>query len=116
MDVNIIDSYWFGLIVVNGKKYMSDVIVSPDGVRDNWWRRTAHQLCLGDIAEVLTENIEVLVVGTGSSGLVKVLPEVRQVVEAQGIELIVETTDKACHTYNQFRRSQRVVAALHLTC
>jgi len=30
----------------------------------------------------------VLVVGTGASGLMKVLPEVRQVAEAQGIELI----------------------------
>ena len=57
-----------------------------------------------------------LVVGTGASGLVKVLPEVRQVADARGIELIVEATDKACHTYNQLCRSRRAVAALHLTC
>ena len=114
--MNIIDSYQFGLIVVNGKKYTSDVIIFPDSVRDNWWRKTGHQLCLDDIAEVLTENPEVLVVGTGASGLMKVLPEVRQVVEAPGIELIVEATDKACHTYNQFCRSRRAVAALHITC
>jgi len=114
--VNIIDSYQFGLIVINGKKYTSDVIIFPERVRDNWWRKTGHQLCLDDIAEVLTENPEVLVVGTGASDLMKVLPEVRQVVEAQGIELIVEATDKACHTYNQLCRSRRAVAALHLTC
>ena len=114
--MNIIDSYQFGEIVVNGKKYTSDVIIFPDGVRDNWWRKTGHQLCLDDIAEVLTENPEVLVVGTGASGLVKLLPEVRQAVDAKGIELIVEATDNACHTYNQFCRSRRAVAALHLTC
>ena len=114
--MNIIDSYQFGLIVINGKKYTSDVIIFPDRVRDNWWRKTGHQLCLDDIAEVLTENPEVLVVGTGASGLVKVLPEVRQVVDARGIELVVEATDKACHTYNQFCHSRRAVAALHLTC
>ena len=114
--MNIIDSYQFGQIVVNGKKYMSDVIIFPDSVTDNWWRKIGHQLCLDDIAEVLTENPEVLVVGTGSSGLVKVLPEVRQVVDARGIELIVEATDNACHTYNQFCHSRRAVAALHLTC
>ena len=55
-------------------------------------------------------------VGTGASGLMEVLPEVRQAVEAQGIELIVQATDKACHTYNQVCHSQKVVAALHLTC
>ena len=102
--------------MVNGKKYTSDVIIFPDSVIDNWWRKIGHQLCLDDIAEVLTENPEVLVVGTGASGLVKVLPEVRQVVDARGIELIVEATDKACHTYNQFCHSRRAVAALHLTC
>jgi len=114
--VNIIDSYQFGLIVVNGKKYTSDVIIFSDRVRDNWWRKTGHELCLKDIAEVITENPEVLVVGTGASGLMKVLPEAQQAVEAQGIKLIVEATDTACHTYNHICHSQRAIAALHITC
>ena len=114
--MNVIDSYQFGMIVVSGKQYASDVIIFPDRVKDSWWRKSGHQLCLDDIAEVMTEKPEVLVVGTGASDLMKVLPEVRQVVDAQGIELIVEATDKACHTYNQLCRSQRVVAVLHITC
>ncbi|MBA7495556.1 hypothetical protein ES702_06143 [subsurface metagenome] len=114
--MNIIDSYQFGQIVINGKKYTSDVIISPDSVKDNWWRKTGHELCLGDIAEVIAENPQVLVVGTGASGLMKVLLEVEQTVEAQGIKLIVETTDKASHTYNQLCRSKKAVAALHITC
>ena len=114
--MNTIDSYQFGLIVINGRKYTSDVIIFPDSVSDNWWRKTGHQLCLEDITEVLTENPEVLVVGTGSSSLMKVLPEVPQVVDAQGIELITEATDKACNTYNQLCHSRRAVATLHLTC
>jgi len=114
--VNIIDSYRFGLVVINGKKYISDVIIFPDRVRSEWWRQRGHELCLEDITEVLTENPEVLIVGTGESGLMRVLPETKQSTEAQGIKLIVETTDKACQTYNQLCHSQRVVAALHLTC
>ncbi len=114
--MNIIDSYQFGLIVVNGKKYISDVIIFPERVRDGWRRKSGHQLCPDDIAEVLTEKPQVLVVGTGTSGLMRVLPEVRQVVDAQGIELIVEATDKACHAYNELCHSRRTVAALHLAC
>ena len=114
--MNIIDSYQFGQVIVNGKSYTSDVIIFPDRVKDNWWRKRGHELCLEDIAEVIAENPEVLVVGTGESGLMKVLPEVEQAAQAQGIKLIVETTDKACHTYNQLCHSQKVVAALHLTC
>jgi len=113
---SIIDSYQFGLLSVNDKQYTSDVIVFPNRVKDNWWRRSGHQLCLDDIAEVMAEKPEVLIVGTGASGLVEVLPEVPPAADAQGIKLIVETTDKACHTYNQLCRSHRVVAALHLTC
>ena len=114
--MNVIDSYHFGEIVISGKKYSSDVVFSLERVRDNWWRKTGHQLCLEDIAEVITENPEVLVIGTGASGLMKVLPEVKQVVQVHGIKLIMESTNKACNTYNQLSHSQRVVAALHITC
>ncbi len=116
MAVNIIDSYHFGQIVINGKNYTSDVIIFPDRVGSEWWRQSGHELCLEDIAEVLTDHPEVLIVGTGESGLMRVLPETKQSTEAQGIKLIAETTDKACQTYNQLCHSQRVVAALHLTC
>ena len=114
--MNTIDSYHFGLIGVSGKKYTSDVIIFPDRVRDNWGRKTGHQLCLKDVAEAMTENPEVIVVGTGASGLMTVLPEVERGVETEGIKLIVEATDKACHTYNHICHSQRAIAVLHITC
>ena len=69
--MNIIDSYQFGRIVVNGKQYVSDVIIFPDIISDNWRRRTGHQLCLEDITSVIAEAPEVLVVGSGASGLMQ---------------------------------------------
>ncbi len=114
--MNTIDSYHFGEIVINGKQYSSDVVIFPDRVKDDWWRKTGHELCLEDIAEVIADNPEVLVVGTGASGLMKVLPEVEQVAQARGIKLIVEPTDQACNTYNRLCHSQRAVAAFHITC
>jgi len=114
--VNVVDSYNFGRIVINGKNYTSDVVIYPDNVKDDWRRKKSHELSLEDIAEVLAENPEVLIVGTGAYGLVKVLSEVRQTTEARGIKLIAEPTGEACQTYNQLYRSQQVVAALHLTC
>ena len=53
MAVNTIDSYHFGQIVISGKAYSSDVVISPDRVRDNWSRKTGHELCVEDIAEVI---------------------------------------------------------------
>ena len=116
MSVHIIDSFQFGRIVVSGKEYTSDVIIFPDTVNSNWWRKTGHELCLEDIAEVIAENPEALIVGTGVSGLMKVLPEVQQTAQERYIKLIVDNTDEACNTYNQICHSQNVVAALHITC
>ena len=114
--MNIIDSYRFGLIVINGKNYTSDVIIFSDRVNGNWWRKTGHELRLDDLSEVIAEKPEVLVVGTGALGLVKVSPEVEERLEAQGIKLIAKPTGETCQIYNQLCHSQRVIAALHLTC
>jgi len=114
--MNIVDSYQFGLIVVNGESYTSDVVIFPDRVKDNWRRKMSHQLHLDELSEAIAEVPEVLIVGTGAAGLVKVLPEVKQSLEALGIKLIAQPTNEACQMYNQLCQSQRVVAALHLTC
>jgi len=114
--VNVIDSYHSGEIVINGKKYSSDVIIFPARVQGSWGRSKVHELCLKDITGVMAENPEVLIVGTGASGLVTVPPEVQKAIKARGIKLIVEPTSEACNTYNQLSRSQKVVTALHLTC
>ena len=114
--MNTIDSYHFGQIVINGKRYSSDVIIFPDRVQGDWYRKKSHELTLKDIVGILGESPEILLVGTGASGLMRVLPEVRQELEARGIQLIVEPTAEACDLYNQLSRSQRIVAALHLTC
>ena len=49
--MNKIDSYHFGQIIINGKKYTSDVIIFPDRVQGDWWRNESHELSLKDIAE-----------------------------------------------------------------
>ena len=113
--MNTIDSYRFGQLIVNGQNYTSDVIIFPDRVKD-WWRKTGHQLHPGDLSEVMAAKPEVLIVGTGAFGLVKVLPEVPPSLEAAGIKFIAQPTKEACHTYNQLCHSQKVVAVLHITC
>ena len=114
--MNMIDSYRFGQVVVNGKRYTSDVVIFPDRVKENWRRKTSHQLHLDELSEAIADKPEVLIVGTGAAGMVKVLPEVAQGLEAQGIKLIAKPTEEACTTYNQLGHFKKVVAALHLTC
>ncbi len=111
-----IDSYRFGQITVDGKTYRSDLIIFPDRVKSDWWREEGHQLRKGDLDLIVREKPEILVVGSGDPGLLKVLPETEKYLQAEGIRLITEPTGRACQTYNQLVSSQKVVAALHLTC
>jgi len=112
----MIDSYEFGRIVINGKRYDSDLIVFSDKVRSGWWRKEGHRLHVEDLKEVLEVKPEVLVVGTGYSGLMTVPPETRKYIESKGIELMAQKTTEACETFNRLVKSRKVVAALHLTC
>jgi hypothetical protein len=112
----MIDSYEFGAIVINERRYSSDVIIYPDKVKDDWWRKEGHQLCIEDLEGVVEENPDVIVVGKGNPGLMRVLPETEEYITSKGIKLIIQSTKEACKTYNQLSPSQKVIALLHLTC
>jgi len=112
----MIDSYQFGEIVIKGKKYTSDLIIFPDRVRSHWWRKEGHRLCVEDLKEIMQEKPEILIIGTGSHGVLRVLPDVKDYLERHGVTVMSQTTDDACLTFNQLCNSQKVVAALHLTC
>jgi len=112
----MIDSYDFGKIVINRKRYTTDLIVFPDRVKDGWWRKEGHSLHVKDLEEALRGDPEVLIVGTGYSGLMEIPAETREYVKSKGIELIAQKTAEACKTFNRLVKSRKVVAALHLTC
>lgn len=111
-----IESYQFGRIVIDGKAHHKDVIILPDRVISGWWRKEGHALHPQDLEAVLEAAPEVLVVGQGASGLMRVTPETEQALHAAGIELIALPTGRAVETYNRLRGERAVAAALHLTC
>ncbi len=114
--VKKIDNYRFGSIVVSGKKYTSDLIIYKDSIYDNWYRKSGHSLVLDDLKWALQKNPATLIVGRGKYGVMTVPEKVKNELEAQGIELTAEKTDRACKIYNERADSEDVACALHLTC
>jgi len=112
----MIESYSFGRINISGKIYTSDLIIFPDRIRSSWWRENGHSLCLEDIDEILEEKPEVLVIGSGSAGLMEVPSQVVDEIRNRGIELIVARTVKAVEDYNRLCEERFTVGAFHLTC
>ncbi len=111
-----IDSYSFGRIVINGKTYTSDVIIYPNRVDAAWRRKEGHLFQLADVAEALQAKPDVLVIGTGYSGVMRVPRETVDRIAGQGVEVKVERTAKAVEVYNDLEGAKTVIAALHLTC
>jgi len=112
-----IEEYDFGRIVVDGKEYTRDLIIFPDKVRANWWRKEGHLLLKEDIEDVVEgeDKPEVLIIGTGMYGAMEVPEETREYIRSKGVEIIVEKTKRACELFNELK-DKKVVAALHLTC
>jgi hypothetical protein len=111
-----IDSYSFGRIVIDGQVYTSDVIIYRDRVDASWWRKEGHRLQSDDIAEALSEHPDVLVIGTGFAGVMRVPKETLAHIMSQ-TEVEIERTAKAVELYNALQaKKKHVIAALHLTC
>jgi hypothetical protein len=111
-----IESYRFGHVVIDGQAHDKDVIILPDRVIDGWWRREGHTLLTDDLEVVFEAAPELLIVGQGAFGRMRVPEAVRQALQAAGIELIALPTPKAVKTYNGTCEDRTTAAALHLTC
>jgi len=113
-----IDSYSFGRIRVDGIDYSKDVILLRGEVRSPWWRSAGgHVFAPADLEEVMAAAPEIVVLGTGYLGRVKVLDETLTEFADAGSEVIVEKTSRAVESFNRLAAEGRdVAAALHLTC
>jgi hypothetical protein len=113
----LIESYDFGRIVVDGVVYTSDVIIMGKKVVADWWRNEGHVLHVSDLSHVLKEFLpEVTIIGTGYMGMMKVPKGTGEYFRDKGVELLIERTSKACDLFNVLPKTKRALAALHLTC
>jgi hypothetical protein len=112
-----IDHYTFGRIGIGGRDYDADVIIFPDHVQEQWWRRKGHHLAQEDLETVLADAPQLLVIGTGYYGRMQVPEEALALLRAEGVEVRVSKTSDAVAEFNRLQREcARIVAALHLTC
>lgn len=83
-----------------------------------WAARKGHRLTPPMLQVVLGEGVDVLVIGAGVYGRIKVPRRTIDAAKAGGISrVIVEKTPKACETYNELARAGKAVALLaHGTC
>jgi hypothetical protein len=112
-----IEKYSFGLIIINGKEYTKDVIIFPDRVFSPWWRKEGHNLSLKDLEKIVEEKPNLLIIGTGAYGVMKVPNETLEGLKQKNIKPLLAKTGKAVAIYNEkIQNNEDVIACLHLTC
>jgi len=114
-----INGYSFGKITVDGKTYTSDVIIYPDRVDSSWWRKEGHYLQPVDLRDIISSKPDVLIIGTGHDGVMRVPDDTSSFIKSKGIEVHIGMTSRAVELFNQMqseKSDKRIIAALHLTC
>lgn len=131
----MIEEYHFGSITIDGKTYNHDVEVrwsgaakgelSPYGLEVlKWWRKEGHVIDIEDIRRILEQNPEVIIIGTGESGVAEVTEKAKDEIKFKGIELIIDLTGEAIKTFNvileaseeEEGKKRKVIGLFHLTC
>jgi hypothetical protein len=116
MDRPKIESYEFGRIVIDGQPYQADLILLPERILDGWWRKEGHLLQSADLEAVLDAAPDLLIVGQGAYGRMKIAGEAKRAIEQAGIQMVASRTGEAVKRFNALSDDRTVALALHLTC
>jgi hypothetical protein len=115
-----IESAEFGKIVVDGKEYNKDIIITGNGnviYRPGYAEEkygTHHIICMEEIKLMLRDYPRVIIIGTGQYGACRFEKGVKEEIEKQEVKLLVEKTPKAIHLFNNV--NERKAGLFHLTC
>jgi hypothetical protein len=112
----MIESYSFGKMKIDGKTYNSDLTVFPAKVDPSWWRIEGHNLSPEDLEAVLAEKPEMLVIGTGFFGLMKVDEKTKALLKSLKIDFEADKTSRAVEYFNKISKSRKTIGVFHLTC
>lgn len=108
-----IEKMKFGSITINGKEYKEDVIVTNNSVST---KESSHTITKEYVEDILLMNPDVIIIGTGTSGKVKVPKEVRDMVESHNKKMIIGKTPEVINDFNKMKTKNNVVGVFHLTC
>lgn len=112
-----IEAYSFGWMIIDGMRYTSDLLIYPDGrVEDTWYRKRGHDLSTDDISALIQAGPEIIIAGTGASGLMKPEKDFEKWLDQKGIRFISLPSIEAVERYNNLSLKKPVGACFHLTC
>lgn len=116
-----IDTFKFGSIVVDGKKYRRDLLFLPDGVvkqrKGGFWIFGDHNIKREEIEQLFQAGAEVALVGIGTSSKARVSDEAKKYVAEANLDVSILSSTDAVGKWNQMQdQGKKVAALIHITC
>jgi hypothetical protein len=112
----------FGSITIEKNEYDHDVIINLAGEVNKRRKKlskrvfgTSHTISLDEAEFIYEEGTEIVVIGTGQYGMVKLSKEAVSFFEEKNVEAILMPTSEALHKWNR-ERNKKVVGLFHVTC
>jgi len=116
-----VESTSFGKVIIDGKTYGDVLIVDNEVIPRNkgLLRKvfgSSHKISEEEVKKLLEGDVEVIVIGTGQSGVLSVNPHIREKIKSANIELVVSKTPEAIKLFNSLAKEKKVNALIHTTC
>ena len=116
-----IDATEFGSITVDGKTYEHDVIIRLSGKVEKRRKRlskekygTSHIISKGEAKFVFEDGCDLLIVGAGQDGNVRLSPEAGEYFDKKHCRVLAQPTPEAIRAFNESHG--RKIALMHVTC
>ncbi len=111
-----IEKYSFGQIILDGKQYHGDLVLTDQRVR-KWPCADHHHPALLDFPEITRDPYEILIIGTGYADVMEVNAALQNQLETLVNQVIIAPTPQACNAHNRLtQENKKIITYLHLTC
>ena len=111
----------FGSITIDGKTYDHDVLIRLDGTIAKRKKKlskklygTSHVVSEDEAKFVFEKGSELLVLGSGQEGNVRLSPEAETYFTKKGCKVVIQPTPEALRVFNNARGKK--IGLFHVTC
>jgi hypothetical protein len=111
----------FGSITIDGKAYEHDVIVRLSGKVEKRKKKlsketygTSHIISKDEAKFVFEDGCDVLIVGAGQEGNVRLSPEASDYFNKKRCKVLLQPTPEAIRSFNQSH--DKKIGLMHVTC
>ena len=116
-----VDSFSFGSITVDGKKYRRDLFLLPDGKvkqrKGGFWIFGSHDIKKREIEELGRASAELIIVGIGTNSQARLSGEAKSYAEQAKLELHILPSSEAVSNFNELlEQGKKAAALIHITC